>query len=256
MTFSLSPWTFFLVFGRTAALITFFPMLSDMPIPRTVKVGIVMWLTFAIMPLVPPTVFEPTTIPELALAVGLEAVVGILFAFTARLIFSGITLGVQWIDAEVGFQVAQQINPLSGVPTSPVGTLTMILASLLFWCLGYFENLIMVWARIFQLLPAPVSHIPKITGDALVMLSSQMFIRALEIATPIVVVMFMVTLAMALFARAIQGVSIFVESYNLKLLLGMGALITLAPLLLTLLQKHLEAIPDSWSVMVRAMQQP
>lgn len=254
MIFNLSPWNFFMVFGRTSALIVFFPMLSELPVPRIVRVGIALWLTFAILPLLPASTFQPTTLPELAVAVAGEIIVGVLFAFAAKLIFAGITLGVQWIDAEVGFQVAQQINPLAGIPTSPVGTLTLIVASLLFWCLGYFENLLLVWAKIFQLIPPPVTSIPKITGDSIVLLSTQMFVRALEIATPVLVVMFMITLAIAMFARAIQGVSIFVESYNLKLILGMGAIITLSPLLITLLQKHLEAIPDSWGILVRAMQ--
>jgi len=255
MTLSLLPWSFFLVLGRTSALIAFFPMISESYIPRTIRIGIAVWISLAIFPLMPASAFEPTTVPELALAVGFEAAVGVLFAFAARFIFSGIMLGVQWIDAEVGFQVAQQINPLSGTPSSPVGTLILIVASLLFWSLGYFEDLLMLWVKIFQLLPPPITHLPTITGDAVILLSTQMFVRALEIATPVLVVMFMVTLAIALLARAIQGVSIFVESYNLKLLIGISSLVTLAPLMLTLLQKHLEAIPNSWAILVRALQQ-
>jgi len=253
MTFDLSPWTFFLVFGRTSALIAFFPMFAEAQVPRAIRVSTILWISLAILPVLPPSTWQPATLPDLAIAVGMEAMLGALFALTARLIFSGVMLGAQWIDAEIGFQVVQQINPLSGTPNSPVGILLLITTSLMFWAFGYFEDMLLFWARIFHILPPPIVAFSPAVGETLVTLSSQIFFRALEILTPILVVMFLVTLAIGLMARAVQGVNIFVESYNIKLIIGMVTLVATAPILLALLHKHLEMIPESWMAILRAL---
>lgn len=256
MTLDLSVWNFFLVFGRTSALVAFFPMLSEVQSPRTVRVGLALWISLAILPTLPPSSWQPANVPDLALAVGLETVVGAFFAFAIRLVFSAILLGAQWIDSEIGFQVAQQINPLSGVPNSPFGSVAMVTSALLFWSLGFFENLLLLWARMFHSLPAPILTMPLEVGDTLLHLSARIFSGALEVAIPIVLVMFLVTLAIALMARAIQGVNLFVEAYNIKLAAGIGALVMTSPLILALMQKQLDGIPNAWMALARALKSP
>jgi flagellar biosynthesis protein FliR len=253
MTIPFSPWTFFLIFGRTSTLVAFFPIISESSVPRMVRFSLAVWLSLAMLPLVPVNAFVPATLSDLALAMGIECVIGALFAFVARFVFAGIMLGVHWIDAEIGFQAAQQINPLSGVPGSPIATLILVVVSLLFFCLGYFEQLIFQWGQIFKLLPPPVMYLPMETADVMVSLSSRLFVKALELATPILVVMFMVTLAIGLFARAIQGISIFVESYTLKILIGLSTLVAIAPLLIQLLRNNLDSIEDSWSLLIHVL---
>jgi len=233
--------------------VAFFPMLSEIQTPRTVRAGLALWISLAILPMVPVSSWQPASVPDLAFAVGLEVLVGALFALTIRMIFSAITLGAQWIDAEIGFQVAQQISPLSGSPNSPFGTMAVAASALSFFAFGYFENVLLLWARMFQSLPAPILTLRPEIGDVLLRLSSRIFVGALEIAIPIIILMFLVTIAIALMARVIQGVNIFVESYNIKLLIGMGALLVLAPLILALMRKQLDEIPGAWMALARAM---
>jgi len=253
MNFLFSPWDFFLVLGRTSFLIGFFPMFSELQIPRLVRAGIAMWLSFVIMPTLPPTHFHPSNVPELAGAVFLEGVLGAIFAFAIRLVFATVSLGTQWIDSEIGFQVAQQINPIFGAPNSPFGTLALVVTTMLFWSMGFFEQLLAVWVRIFQILPPPITSLSPNTGDSVLWLSSQIFVGALKIATPVVLVMFLVSLSIGLLARAIPGVNFFVESFNAKLLAGIGFLVVISPFLLTLIQHQLDRIPESWLVLVRAL---
>lgn len=253
MTFDLSPWNFFLVFGRTTALVGFFPMLSDLQVPRTVRVGVSLWITLAILPTIPVTGFMPGSVPELLVAILLETVVGALFAFMIRLVFAGITMGVQWIDSDIGFQVAQQINPLAGTPSSPFGTMALVTAALIFWSFGIFEDLIFIWARIFHILPPPVGMIPLRVGDTVVEISARIFTSALEIAIPIVIIMFLVTLAIGLLARAVQGINIFFEAFTIKILVGMGVLILLAPLIMAIMEKQLKEIPELWTMLLHAL---
>jgi flagellar biosynthesis protein FliR len=253
MTFNFSPWTFLLVLGRTGTLVGFLPILSDGSVPKKIRIGLACWLSVAIVPTLPPSKYQPNSLLDLGVAIGLESLVGLLFAFITRILFAGIFLGAQWIDGEIGFQAAQQINPISGTPNSPFGTLMMVVTSLLFWCLGYFEDLIALWARIFQILPVPITGFSSLAGDALVKLTSQIFLRALEIVTPILTVMFLVTLTIGLMARAVQGVNIFVDSYNIKLLIGIGTLVTIAPLMLTLVQKQVGSMLDYWMVVLHAL---
>lgn len=253
MTLNFSPWNFFLVFGRTAALVAFFPMLQEAQIPRAIRAGIAIWLSLAILPMIPAVSYQPATLIDFAIGVGLETIVGVLFAITLRLIFSTVLLGAQWMDGEVGFQAAQQISPLTGTPNTPLGTIALVIATLLFWSLGFFEEMIVLWAKLFLLLPPPILAIPPAAGETLFKLSSQIFFGALQIATPILAIMFLVSIVIGLIARALQGASIFVESFNFKILVGMASLISLAPLLLLLIHKQLTLIPEWWTTLARSL---
>ncbi|MBI4023658.1 MAG: flagellar biosynthetic protein FliR [Verrucomicrobia bacterium] len=253
MTFDLSPWSFFLVFGRTSALVAFFPMMSELQTPKLTRVGIAAWISLAALPVVPHSAWQPANIPDLVLAVGLEAIVGVLFAFTLRLVFAAVMLGAQWIDNEVGFQAAQQINPISGAANSPYAMVILSVSGLIFWAFGFFEDLLLFWVRTFQLLPPPVMSLPLDVGDVLLKISTRLFIRAIEIATPMILLMFLVTLSIGLMARAIQGVNIFMESYNIKLLVGIAALVPTAPLMFSMIQKQVNEIPEVWMALLYAL---
>jgi flagellar biosynthetic protein FliR len=253
MTFDFSPWNAFLVFARTASLVSFFPMLADLRIPRTVRIGLSLWLSLAIFPTLPATSFQPTSLPQLASAILIEILIGALFGLLIRIVFAGFSMGLQWIDSDIGFQVAQQINPLAGTPSSPFGSLALVIAALIFWSCGFFENLIFIWARIFKILPPPVGMIPLRVGDTIVDISSHIFTSALEIAIPTVVIMFLVTFAIGLIARAVQGINIFFETFTSKILIGMGVLILLSPLIVAIMQKQLKEIPELWMMLLRAL---
>ncbi len=253
MNFLFSPWDFFLVFGRTSFLVGFFPMFSDVQVPRLIRLGLAIWLSLVIMPTLPTSHFHPTNVPQLLGAMFLEGVLGATFAFAIRLVFATISLGTQWIDSEIGFQVAQQISPLSGTPNSPFGTIALVITALLFWCTGMFEELLRVWVQMFQILPPPVSSISLSMGDALITLSSHVFVGALQIATPVLLIMFLVSLSIGLLARALPGVNFFVESFNVKMVVGLSFLVMISPFLLSLIQHQLDRIPDTWLTFLRAL---
>ncbi len=253
MNFLFSPWDFFLVLGRTSFLFGFFPMFSEMQIPQTVRAGLAIWVSLVIMPTLPPSHFQPNGVFDLFGAVFLEGVLGGLFAFSIRLVFTTISLGTQWIDSEIGFQVAQQISPLSGTPNSPFGTLALVITALIFWCTGLFEDLLIVWVRLFQVLPPPIHSLKPAVGDAVIFLTTKIFVGALQVATPVIFVMFLVSLAIGLLARALPGVNFFVESYNVKMLVGLSFLVVISPFLLTLIHHQLDRIPESWLTLVRAL---
>jgi flagellar biosynthesis protein FliR len=251
MIFSFSPWSFFLILGRTASLIAFFPMFQEGQVPRSVRAGLAIWISLAMLPMLPPIAFQPESLPELLAAVGVEVVVGLVFALAIRLVFAAISLGTQWIDAEIGFQASQQISPLTGTPNSPFGILALAITAMLFWSLGFFENLLMFWAKMFQVLPPPISHIPLGLGETLIQLSSHIFVGGLQIAIPVIAIMYLVSLAIGFLARAIQGANIFVESFNIKLLVGLGFLIVISPLLLDLIRNQLGLIPEAWTALLK-----
>lgn len=256
MSFDLLPWNFLYVLGRTSVLVAFLPMFGEAQVPKSVRAGLAIWVSLAIFPILPATTFRPLDVPDVALAVGMECVLGAIFAIVLRMILSSVMLGAQWIDSEIGFQAAQQINPLSGIPSSPVTTLVIVVASMIFWCCGYFEDMLMYWAKIFLLLPPPFLAISPFAGDTLVQISSQIFTGALQIAAPIMLIMFLVSVAVGLMARALQGINILVEGFNIKLLVGLISLVALTPLIIKLLQKQLSLLPNFWEAMVRVLRAP
>jgi flagellar biosynthesis protein FliR len=218
-----------LVTVRISAWLLVAPPFNHRGIPRTIKVTIALALAVAIAPRLASQAPPPEFVPILT-SVLYQVVVGLSLGFLAQMLFGAVQSAGELIDLTTGFTLASIYDPATNVSVSMFGRVYQTVAVALLFALNGHLLLIRGFVASYEVLgmqPVSISAIARtVTSNVGVF-----FVSALEIAAPVVVVLFLADLALGLLSRAVPSLNIFVMSFPIKILLTL-ALTTVAMALL------------------------
>ena len=110
--------TFMFVFFRVGAMILLVPILGSRQIPATMKVGLVLFLSLAIFPVVMhQSMPQPRGVYDLGIHLLMDALIGVAIGFITRLLFAAVQVAGTVIDFQMGFWSGERYrstNPVSG----------------------------------------------------------------------------------------------------------------------------------------------
>jgi flagellar biosynthetic protein FliR len=215
--------TFFLVLVRILAMLAVFPIFSARQIPGNVRLGLAAVMAFILYKLV-PQVSLPSDYYVLVAGVVSQIVLGVIVGFVASLVFVGIQFAGELIDLQIGFAVANVINPATQQNITVIGELELALATLVFLATNSHHLLIEGIAGSFTLVPLPYIELnPAVMGNAVSFLSISL-ISAFKIAAPAAAALFTVNIALAFMARVAPQMNVFVVGFPLQISVGLGVI--------------------------------
>lgn len=149
-----------------------------------------------------------------------EALVGILVGFIAYLILSAIQIAGGFIDFQMGFAIANVIDPQTGAQSPLTGQYFYIITLLFLLSVNGHHLLIDGVYYSYQFIPIDQAWIPF--GDEnmveyVVKSFSSMFMVALQMAIPVVGSLFLVDVALGIVARTVPQLNVFVVGLPLKI---------------------------------------
>ncbi len=212
--------------ARVGGLLFVAPVLGNYALPARLRVFMSLVIALAVVGRVAQPADMPTGTLALALAIVLEAAIGMAIGYAARLIFVGIELGAFHISQQMGISLAETIDPLTQESTDPVRSLYQITAVVIFLAIGGHRVLIASLLGTFDSVPmlgglgggaAPI--LKGVTG-----LLASSFVLAIKVALPALAALLMATVAMAILARTAPQMNLFSVGLPVRALLGMLAL--------------------------------
>lgn len=159
-----------------------------------------------------------------------EVLVGSLLAFGVITAFGAVLLAGRLIDLQIGFGVASLIDPTTRSAAPLLGTLLHVAAIVVFFALDGHHLLLRGLLFSFERIP-PGTALPQIDGAAVIAQFGGMFVYALMLAAPVMFVLFLIDVAMAVVARTMPQVNVFIVSLPLKVLVGLATLALVVPAL-------------------------
>src|SRR5579885_1612668 len=123
--------TFFLIWMRISTMLLIMPVFGTQQIPAQVRVALSLIVSFVIYPTV-PQIAPLADLDSLAVALITQLVIGILFGFVTQLVFMGVQFAGEIIDVQIGFAVANVINPATQQQVTIIGELQLAIATLIF----------------------------------------------------------------------------------------------------------------------------
>jgi flagellar biosynthesis protein FliR len=219
---------FIYAFARASAWIVLVPPFSNKAIPAMAKVGLAGGLGLAAATSAAPANLNPSW-AELAAGVALQAVAGLVLGFLTMLILSAAQAAGGLIGLFGGLSLPPQLDPLSMNQATPTSSLyEMIAMALLFASNGH-----VLLTRGF--LASFAATKPISPGDAAGTLTHAMttfFVGALEIAAPLLAVLFAAQMVLGLLTKASPQMNALSLSFPIQItavlaLLGVG--ITVLP---------------------------
>lgn len=224
----LSGWgvSFMLVLTRVSAMIYAFPFFGSPAIATRVRILITLVISFMLLPMVGVQGLGfDWNLGRLALGIGRELAIGLIVGFGTRFMFEAFSLAGTFAGRQMGFAIAELVDPVTSAPQSMVGQFWALVAILLFLAVDGHHFLIRLLVQNFQIVPLDTGVLQPASGQMLITGSNEMFRLALKLAAPAIILTLMVDVGVGFLSRAMPRLQVFFVALPLKLVVGVFALI-------------------------------
>lgn len=224
---------------RMTAFLMIAPPFSYRAIPARVKAMLGIGLALAVSPRVTPG-YEPLDTGAFFTALALELLVGAVLGFLVALIFSAVQSAGSLIDLFGGFQMAQAFDPGSMVNGAQFTRLFQMTALALMFASGAYQLVIGGIVRSYESIPLGGGLDLAVSAELMVTGVSQMLLAAVQIAGPLLVVLFLADAGLGLLTRVAPALNAFALSFPVKILITL----VLAGMVVTVLPEVIAALTD------------
>lgn len=244
--------TFLLVFLRVTSMLYVFPVFSAPQIPTLVRLGFGTIVSYMLYRLV-PVVHLSNGIYDLVLAAGSQIVLGIIVGFVASLVFTGIQFAGELIDLQIGFAIANVINPQTQQNVTIIGEFQLAIATLIFLATDSHYFLIQGIAGSFNLVPLPYINLdPSVAGNV-TLFFTQAFLIVFRIAAPVVAALFLTNVALAFMARVAPQMNVFVIGLPIQVGVGLIMMAISIPLMATVGPELFQTVAQQMDAIMRGL---
>ncbi|RCX21294.1 flagellar biosynthetic protein FliR [Fontibacillus phaseoli] len=223
---------FLLIFCRMTAFFVVAPVFSSRTVPTSFKIGMSAMIALLILMIQGTNQALPQDLGYVLLIIR-EVLIGLLMGYVAYLIFSAILTAGSFIDIQIGFGMANVLDPMTGASAPVLGNFKYIIATLVFLSINGHHYLLDAVIRSYNWMPLSNDVFQRIyqgsVSGFLVSTFSQSFTLAFQMAAPLVVALFLTDVALGFLARTAPQFNVFVIGIPLKIIVGLVVLLLLVP---------------------------
>lgn len=212
---------FLFILLRASVFFSMLPVLGSKSLPAQFRMGMVVFISLVLTPVVNFAIKED----NLSLLILKEILLAVVLGLSAKLIFMAVNMAGQFISNAMGLSIATVFNPEMGQSTS-VAEVYGIMAMLLFLAVDAHHELIYVFVKSYEVIPAGQLNINLLTPEVTAM-GSRFLMLAFKLSAPVVVGLLLANLLSGFLYKAAPQMNIFFIIWPINLFLGF-LLITLS----------------------------
>lgn len=230
-----------LIFVRVTAFFIAMPIFSHRTIPMMHRIGLAVFLSW----IMSYTMDLPVLNIDLTyyFLIMKEALVGLLIGFIGYMIMSAIQIAGGFIDFQMGFSMANVIDPQSGVQSPLMGQYLYTIALLFLLSTDGHHLLLDGIFYSYRFIPIDGAFVPFDNESLLeyvVKAFSQSFVIALQMSLPVVGSIFLVDVALGILARTVPQLNVFVVGIPVKIIAGFLVLIIVIGMMMQVVTRLFE----------------
>ncbi|HSF27038.1 MAG TPA: flagellar biosynthetic protein FliR [Actinomycetes bacterium] len=208
---------------RVAAWLLIAPGLGAKWIPAPVRALLSVALVLPVLPALAEHAPPPTTAALVSAAL-VQVAVGAAMGFLTYIVFMAVQSAGDLIDISSGYSLASAFDPMSFQQNSVFGRLHQMIAMVLLFVLNLHLVLLRGVLTSFEALPldaGPTSLPWDSLGALLTDGIGRMFLAAVEIAGPLIAVLFLADVGLALLTRVAPSLNAFSIGFPVKMLVAL-----------------------------------
>lgn len=203
---------------RMVTFLAIAPPFSYNAFPLRIKAMLGVGLGLAVSPQTVPG-YEPLETAGFFAALTMEILTGGVLGFLVMLVFSALQSAGNLIDLFGGFQLAQAFDPQSMVNGAQFTRLFQMTALALLFVSDGYQLILNGLARSFTALPIAGAVDLARASETMASATTGMFLAAVQIAGPLLVVLFLADVGLGLLTRVAPALNAFALGFPLKILL-------------------------------------
>ena len=220
---------FMFPFLRIFGLILAEPLLGNRVVPVAAKVGLALFVTLMLAPLLP---LMPSVEPASAAGVLIGAqqlLIGLSMGFCIRIALTAAETAGQLAGLQMGLGFAVFFDPQSQAQTAVVGQFLGLFAILVFLSLNGHYVVLSALVESFRALPISSEPVSALGLRAVVEWGGAIFSAGLLISLPVVAALLIANIAVGIMTRAAPQLNIFAVGFPVTLTTGFVALYLATP---------------------------
>jgi flagellar biosynthetic protein FliR len=203
---------------RLVAFLVVAPPFSYNSFPLRVKAMLAVALAIAVAPRISEG-YQPMDTAGYFSALAIEVLLGLLLGFLVLVGFAAVQAAGNLIDLFGGFQLAQAFDPQAMVNGAQFTRLFHMAALALLFSTDGYQLILGGLMRTFSAMPVGTGVDLASSTELLVAGVPAMFLAALQIAGPLLVVLFLADVGIGLLTRVAPAINAFAMGFPLKILL-------------------------------------
>ncbi len=235
-----------LVALRIGPLFVMAPVFGAVSVPLRVRLflalGFALLLAAAVGPRPAGVTLEPLALIGAAVT---ELMLGIGFAFGMFAAFGAFLFGGRILDIQIGFGIATLIDPATRGQSPLLGSALNLMAAAVFLAVDGHHALVRALAWSLQQLP-PGGSIASLDPAAVGAQWALMFSYGLLLVAPAVFALLLLDVALAVMARTMPQMNVFIVALPLKVVVGVLVLALTVRQMLPAMLKVFESVPRYW----------
>jgi flagellar biosynthetic protein FliR len=244
-----------LVLVRVSVMVFLLPILSTDDVPTRFKAGLSFFLSIILFPALPRTaIVIPANLVAYILMALKEIYIGAVMGFAGTFVFAGIRFAGAWIDSETGFNMTQIFNPMAGEEDTPLAHLIFILFILLMLAGGGHVFYLQALAESFRIIPLTGAHMASAgMVSAFAAMTTDSFVLGMKAAAPVVATLFVSSIALAIIARIMPQMNVWMVGMPMKIALGVLTLMFVLPMMWQAFVKQQLGLQTYWIGLMHLM---
>jgi flagellar biosynthesis protein FliR len=214
---------FVLTLVRVSGAFVFVPIPGMSTVLHPARVMLAFGTTIALYSRWPTVPVDPS-IGQFILWITLEAALGIGIGLAVAFLMESFAVGAQILGLQAGYSFASTIDPTTQADSTVLGIFAQIAAGLLFFTLGLDRQVIRIFARSLEVVPAGSFTLSRRAGEQMLMMGSTMFSTGLRLALPMIAVLVMVDISLALLGRVNAQLQLLTIAFPVKMMVGLALL--------------------------------
>ncbi|WP_156855441.1 flagellar biosynthetic protein FliR [Oceanobacillus sp. AG] len=237
-----------LVFVRLLSFFIVIPLFSYRTIPMPFRIGFSFFLALILFQTIDTSIL--TLDHTYIFLVVKEALVGLLIGLIAFIIVSALQVAGGFVDFQMGFAIANVVDPQTGAQSPLTGQYFYMIALLFLLAVDGHHLIIDGIFTSYEFVPID-AYLPlheESIAEFIIQAFNYMFIIAFQMAIPIVGTLFLVDIALGIIARTVPQLNVFVVGLPLKIFVSFMAILIFLALFMT-------AVENLFGTMLQTMRQ-
>ena len=244
---------FVLVLTRTSGIFLISPFFGSLNVPIQLRAVAAITMAMIIFPVIvrETTVTAPASLLMFTGTVVQEMFVGWLIGFVAYVVMAAINMSGKIMDLQIGFAVANVMDPTSGQQSPLIGSFLYNLSVIYLLVVNGHHMIIAGLVESFRSVPLDsVVWNPSI-ANFMIDLTNGVFLTGMKIAMPVTFAILITNVGMGILARTMPQMNIFVVGIPMHLMIGLFMLAMLMPFYVLFLDVMFSGMYSSISTAIK-----